>query len=85
MAYVPSVFGGTSQAKALWKYHRVSGYLLLIMVWITAQLGAHADFMVDNFPVPSFLWLYWVSLALVAIGVVKRTDVGKWGLKSRRQ
>jgi hypothetical protein len=22
---------------------------------------------------------------LVAIGIVKRTDVGKWGLKSRRQ
>ncbi|KAI9279014.1 eukaryotic cytochrome b561-domain-containing protein [Umbelopsis sp. AD052] len=85
MAYIPSVFGGTSQAKALWKYHRVSGYLLLILVWITAQLGAHADFMVDNFPVPNFLWLYWVSLALVAIGIFKRTDVSKWGVKSRRQ
>lgn len=83
MAYVPSVFGGTAQSKALWKYHRISGYLLLILVWITAELGAHAEFMVDNFPRPNLIWLYWVSLVLVIVGIAKRTDVSKWGLKNR--
>ncbi|KAH8552820.1 eukaryotic cytochrome b561-domain-containing protein [Umbelopsis sp. PMI_123] len=84
IAYVPSAFGGTSQAKALWKYHRVSGYVVLALVWITAQLGAHAEFMVNNFPVPSLMWLYWISLTLVAVGIIKKTDVNKWGLKGRR-
>lgn len=84
IAYVPALFGGTAQAKALWKYHRVSGYLLLILVWITAELGTHAEFMVDNFPRPNLLWLYWVSLVLVAVGIGKRTDITKWGLQIRR-
>ncbi|KAJ2957607.1 hypothetical protein NQZ79_g6699 [Umbelopsis isabellina] len=85
IAYAPSVVGGTPQAKSLWKYHRISGYVLLVLIWATAQLGAHAEFMVDNFPKPKLLWLYWVSLALVSIGVAKRTDVSKWGLKRQRQ
>lgn len=85
IAYAPVVVGGTPHAKSLWKYHRISGYVLLVLIWATAQLGAHADFMVDNFPKPKLLWLYWVSLALVAIGIAQRTDVSKWGIKRQRQ
>ncbi|KAG2174874.1 hypothetical protein INT43_005936 [Umbelopsis isabellina] len=84
IAYAPSVVGGTPQAKSLWKYHRISGYVLLVLIWATAQLGAHAEFMVDNFPKPKLLWLYWVSLVLVSIGIAKRTDVSKWGVKRQR-
>ncbi|KAM3581706.1 hypothetical protein VKS41_005868 [Umbelopsis sp. WA50703] len=84
IAYAPSVVGGTPQAKSLWKYHRISGYVLLILIWTTAQLGAHAEFMVTNFPKPKLIWLYLVSIVLIAIGVSKRVDVSKWGIKQHR-
>ncbi|RUP43725.1 eukaryotic cytochrome b561-domain-containing protein [Jimgerdemannia flammicorona] len=43
MVYLPNLFGGVGKAKALWKYHRLSGYFLFIFVWVTAQFGAHSD------------------------------------------
>ena len=33
------LFGGGMKAKALWKYHRLSGYLLFPLMLITAHLG----------------------------------------------
>ncbi|KAF7311604.1 Cytochrome b561 domain-containing protein [Mycena kentingensis (nom. inval.)] len=32
-------FGGGAKAKSIWKYHRVSGYLLYILLMIVANLG----------------------------------------------
>ncbi|KAJ7286051.1 hypothetical protein C8J57DRAFT_1286589 [Mycena rebaudengoi] len=34
-----AAFGGGSKAKALWKYHRLSGYILFALLFCTAHLG----------------------------------------------
>lgn len=61
-------------AKRFYKYHRLSGYLLLPLVLVTAHLGgAYSDWMVKGH---SKMWqrvvAFDVGLALVAVGVVVR-------------
>ncbi|KAF7295281.1 NAD dependent epimerase dehydratase family protein [Mycena indigotica] len=34
-----AAFGGGSKAKAVWKYHRLSGYVLFVLLMVTAHLG----------------------------------------------
>lgn len=33
--YTPSLFGGSAKAKSLYKYHRMSGYVLLVVMFVT--------------------------------------------------
>ncbi|KAI8142186.1 eukaryotic cytochrome b561-domain-containing protein [Fennellomyces sp. T-0311] len=79
IAYVPNLFGGVAKAKQLWKFHRMSGYLLLVLVWITALLGAHTDTMYNNLPKPGLVWGYYIALILVAVGIAGRVRFSKWG------
>ncbi|KAJ7349272.1 hypothetical protein DFH08DRAFT_959436 [Mycena albidolilacea] len=34
-----AAFGGGSRAKAIWKYHRLSGYVLFLLLMFTAHIG----------------------------------------------
>ncbi|RCH82075.1 hypothetical protein CU098_005425, partial [Rhizopus stolonifer] len=34
-----TIYGSLDKAKKLWKYHRILGYILLLLLWITTQLG----------------------------------------------
>ena len=40
----PGVLGGEDKAKALWKYHRYGGYLLLVLVLVTIGAAADTDY-----------------------------------------
>lgn len=81
MALLPKqIFGSVDKAKSTWKYHRVFGYILLLLVWITAQLGVRADYMYNNLYSPHLIWLHWVSLALVFGGLYSRIRFNKWGI-----
>ncbi|CDS10675.1 hypothetical protein LRAMOSA11161 [Lichtheimia ramosa] len=83
IAYVPSlIFGNVASAKRLWKFHRMTGYVLLVLVWLTAQLGVRADYMISNLWSEKLMWLHWVALGLVTIGVVARIRLWKWGITS---
>jgi hypothetical protein len=79
LSYIPSFFGGKSQSEALWLYHRILGYLLLITLLNIAELGVQAGFMVNHIPRPNLLWLYWVSLAVMLVAIGKRTDASRCG------
>ncbi|KAI9008980.1 eukaryotic cytochrome b561-domain-containing protein [Phycomyces nitens] len=79
MAVLPRL-SDQSNAKSLWKYHRVSGYILLVLIWTTAQLGVRADYMFNNLWSPSLIWLHWVVVVLVGYGIVRRIRLEKWGL-----
>ncbi|CAO0791963.1 unnamed protein product [Mucor circinelloides] len=81
MALLPKqIFGSVDKAKSTWKYHRVFGYILLLLVWITAQLGVRADYMYNNLYSPHLIWLHWVSLVLVFGGLYSRIRFNKWGI-----
>lgn len=81
VAFVPRIYGSVTRAKSLWKYHRVFGYVLLVLVWITAQLGVRADYMYNNLYSPNLLWLHWVSVVLIFGGIFSRIRFSKWGFK----
>jgi len=81
MVFAPALFGGVNQAKALWKYHRISGYIVFVLVWVTAQFGAHTDWSVAKYPFPTFTnGIWYLSAGLVAVGVFSRLRVGKLGI-----
>ncbi|CAO3696700.1 unnamed protein product [Rhizopus stolonifer] len=74
-----TIYGSLDKAKKLWKYHRTLGYILLLLVWVTAQLGVRADYMYSNLYNPYLIHLHWLSLALVLVGLFYRTRVSKLG------
>ncbi|KAI7865735.1 hypothetical protein BDF14DRAFT_1822953 [Spinellus fusiger] len=80
IAFFRHLYGSEFAAKQLWKYHRVSGYFLLILLWTTAQLGVRADYMYNNLWSRHLIWLHWVAVFLVAAGVFGRIRVSKWGI-----
>jgi hypothetical protein len=82
IAFVPRMYGSVGKAKSLWKYHRVFGYILLILVWIQALLGIRTDYIYYNLYIPHLIWLYWVSLFLVVGGLIGRIRFTKWGISS---
>lgn len=76
---MPRIYGSVARAKGLWKYHRVFGYVLLVLVWLTAQLGVRADYMYNNLYSPKLIWLHWVSVFLIFGGIYTRIRFSKWG------
>ncbi|KAG2223536.1 hypothetical protein INT45_000856 [Circinella minor] len=81
MAYFPNfVFGSIDKGKSLWKFHRITGYLFLILVWVTAELGIRTPLMITFMPTPNMIAGHWVALVLVVIGITGRVRLYKWGL-----
>lgn len=78
MAFLPRAFGSVDKAKSVWKYHRIFGYVLLVFVWITAQLGVRADYIYNNLWSKHLIWLHWVALVLVFGGIIYRIRFTKW-------
>lgn len=74
---VPGVFGGIDNAKALWKYHRMSGYLLYLLVLATVISAVYTDFNVNVLNIQ--LWTVIVAVTLVVIGVYPRLHPRKFG------
>ncbi|ROW17067.1 hypothetical protein VPNG_01075 [Cytospora leucostoma] len=74
---VPGVFGGVEEAKALWKYHRISGYLLYPLVLATVISAVYTDFNVNVLDIK--LWEVSVAVALIVIGVYPRLHPRKLG------
>ncbi|KAI9488377.1 eukaryotic cytochrome b561-domain-containing protein, partial [Zychaea mexicana] len=82
IAYIPRLYGNVTKAKQLWKFHRMTGYILLVLIWITAQLGVRADYMYKNLWSPKLIIGHYIALALVVIGIAGRVRLSKWGLSS---
>ncbi|CEJ04883.1 hypothetical protein RMCBS344292_18834 [Rhizopus microsporus] len=81
IALTPTLYGSIDKAKSLWKYHRILGYVLLLLVWFTSQLGVRADYMYNNLYDTKLIYLHWLSLIFVVTGLVYRTRTRKWGVR----
>ncbi|KAF2135034.1 hypothetical protein P153DRAFT_362736 [Dothidotthia symphoricarpi CBS 119687] len=77
--YTPSLYGGVDNAKKIYKYHRVAGYLIATLglaticaaSWTTYSLGlAHIQH-----------WAVIVASVLVLVGVLPRVRLSKFGLR----
>ncbi|KAK3943467.1 cytochrome b ascorbate-dependent protein 3 [Diplogelasinospora grovesii] len=76
---VPGVFGGVEKAKALWKYHRYSGYLLLVLVLATVTSATKTDYSKGVLDIKT--WSVLIADALILIGVLPRIQLAKLGIQ----
>lgn len=74
MVYVPRLFGGLARAKSMYKYHRILGYILLALVWITALCGSMTPFLVPSTIQPV---MNWFSIASIAFGIFQLLQPNK--------
>jgi len=69
-------FGSVDNGKALWKWHRLSGYLLTVWFFLTVHLaGGHADWVVAETSFTERFWIYTILpiTAIFGIGLRIRT------------
>ncbi|KAJ3843272.1 hypothetical protein F5878DRAFT_605358 [Lentinula raphanica] len=71
-------FGGGMKAKAIWKYHRLSGYILFPLLLVTVNLGgALSHWGEKNVPLFIRLVAYIVSPLVCLVAVLSRMRVSK--------
>jgi cytochrome b-561 len=75
---VPRVFGGVDNAKALWKYHRWSGYVLLLLILVTVVSAVDTTYNHNVLDIK--LWAMLVSVILIVVGIYPRIQLTKLGI-----
>lgn len=75
--YIPSVYGGVSNAKKIYRYHRMAGYLILLLALATIA-AATQTYYVRKF-LHIRLWAVLVAEVLVLAGVIPRIKKQKLG------
>lgn len=77
--YTPNLFGSVQNAKAMYKYHRASGYVLLVLALATVAAATQTDFNKDKLHIQ--LWAVIVASVLTLMGVLPRIKKQKLGLR----
>jgi hypothetical protein len=73
-----TLFGGGAKAKAIYKYHRLSGYVLFSWLLVTVHLaGAWSIWMVDHTAFVTSVIAYTIAPAIVFISVYARVRTSK--------
>lgn len=76
--YLPTqIFGSVDTAKAVYKYHRISGYVILVLALATICAATQTGFNANVLHIK--LWAVIVSSVLVLVGVVPRIKKSKLG------
>jgi cytochrome b561 len=76
--YVPStVLGSVENGKKLYKYHRMSGYLILLLSLVTICAATQTGFNKNVLQIR--LWAVIVASVLVVAGVLPRIKKQKFG------
>ena len=77
--FTPSLYGSVSRAKSLYKYHRMNGYIILVLFFTTVALATQTTFNVNVLHMD--LWAVIVLSMLVLLGILPRLRLSKLGLK----
>lgn len=75
--YLPWLFGGQAKAKKLYKYHRVSGYLALLLVIVAVCLATLTAYNKNVLGIQ--LWSMVAAGLLILMGTVPRIKKQKLG------
>ncbi|KAI1083867.1 eukaryotic cytochrome b561-domain-containing protein [Whalleya microplaca] len=75
---LPQLYGGEANAKKIWKYHRVSGYVLLLFFLATVISATQTDYNLNVLGLK--LWAITLISVLLVIGVYPRIKKHKLGL-----
>ena len=77
--YTPQLYGGVDNAKAVWKYHRASGYVVLPLSLVTVCAATQVHFNIETLHIQ--LWSVIVTSVLIVVGIGARIHLNKLGLK----
>lgn len=75
--FTPGLYGGMDNAKSLYKYHRVSGYVILVLMLVTVCAATQTPFNQNSLHIQ--LWAVIVASVLVVLGVGARIKPYKFG------
>ncbi|WPH00310.1 Hypothetical protein R9X50_00313500 [Acrodontium crateriforme] len=75
--FTPGIYGGVDQAKALYKYHRVGGYVTLLVMLATVCAATQTTYNVTVLGMQ--LWAVIVAAVIVILGVGARIKLNKFG------
>lgn len=80
VVYSPGVrlLGGEARAKSLWKYHRMSGYILIILLFATVSAAGRATWIVANSNLAQQI-LWDLGLAAAFFGLTAKINYSKFG------
>jgi hypothetical protein len=73
------VWGGEDAAKGLWKYHRWTGYVALVLLLATVAAAVETDYNKGVMKVP--MWGVVLGEVLIVVGVFPRVHLRKLGLR----
>jgi hypothetical protein len=76
--FVPQLYGSVSKAKSLYKWHRISGYIVLTLLLATATAATQTDYNKNVLHIK--IWAVIMTALLVLIGVLPRIKKQKLGL-----
>lgn len=77
--FVPGLYGGEDNAKALYKYHRASGYVIIVLMLATVCAATQTDF--NKNVLEMQLWAVIVASVVILIGLVPRIKKQKFGFQ----
>jgi hypothetical protein len=76
--FVPSLYGSVDKAKSLYKWHRISGYIILTVMLATVAAATQTDYNKNILHIK--LWAILVAAVLILVGVLPRIKKQKLGL-----
>lgn len=77
--YVPQLYGGVDNAKKVYKYHRVGGYVIATLGLATICAASWTTYSLYVAHIQH--WAVIVASVLVLVGVIPRIRLSKFGLK----
>lgn len=75
--FTPGLYGGEDNAKALYKYHRVWGYLTIVVMLATICAATFTTFNTGVLGIQ--LWAVVVASVVTLVGLVPRIRLSKLG------
>ena len=75
--FTPGLYGGVENAKAIYKYHRVFGYLTLLVMLATICAATQTTF--NTGVLHMQLWAVVVACVIVVVGIAPRIRLSKLG------
>lgn len=80
MWLTPQLYGGEANAKSIWKYHRGSGYIILILLLVTVASATQTPY--NETTLKMKLWAVVLLSILILVGVLPRVQKQKFGFKA---
>lgn len=75
---VPGLLGGVDKAKSWWKWHRLNGYVLYVLILVTVITATGTDYNKNVLDVK--LWAVLIASGLLVVGVYPRIHKRKLGV-----